>query len=216
MSKSESSPRRFGGLLPISRSHDENIEKNNNNSKKKKNESPFRRSILEANEADDSSAAEDFEEKIRKSKTVPKVENYGEIQVHIQYDTNKNKLLVKIHQAKELINTDKDSLSDPYVRLLLLPDRKKKTKRKTKVVKDSLAPQWDEQFEFDLLLADAKTKTIDIMVKNDKSLFSREKTFMGQCLIPIEDIFEIENGYTTWYKLLDKSVFEPTIKKIEE
>lgn len=217
LSRTESSPRRFGGLLPSSRSHDEDIDKHSKKMINKKTDSPIRRSILETNEADDSSAAEDIEERSRaKKSSVPKREEYGQIQLTISYDTTKNKLLVKVNQANGLINTDKDSQSDPYARVLILPDRKKRTKRKTKIIKDNLAPVWDEQFDYDIPLADAKTKTIDLMVKNDKSLFSREKVFMGQCLIPLESIANIENGHTDWYKLQDQSVFEPLIKKLNE
>ena len=70
----------------------------------------------------------------------------------IHFDTNRSKLIVRVIQANGLINTDKDSLSDAYTRIILLPDKKKKTKRKTKVIKDSLQPVWDETFEFDVVL----------------------------------------------------------------
>jgi len=173
--------------------------------------------LLEANEsADDSSATEDLT--LERSRTnVGKIrDDYGEIELGIAYDTNRNKLVVKVNQAKDLINTDKDSLSDPYVRFVLQPDKKNKSKRKTKVIKDTLTPSWDETFEFDLHLPEAKTKTIDLMVKNEKSLFSREKTFMGQCLISLSDIADIENGVTSWYKLEHQNAFDQIIKKIEE
>lgn len=201
-----SSPRRFG-FLPSSKSHEEDVKK-----------APLRRSILEANEADDSSAAEDIDErhKAEKTSTLKREQDYGEVQLSVNYDTTKNKLVVKVNQARGLINTDKDSVSDPYVRFLMLPDRKKRSKRKTRVIKDSLSPQWDEVFEFDILLAEAKTKTIDLVVKNDKSLFSRERTFMGQCLIPLDLIPSIEDGQTDWFKLQDQSIFEAQIKKLIE
>jgi hypothetical protein len=189
-------------------------------------DSPLRRSILETNEADDSSAAEDVDER-RGAPGTPakhssplaatiKRDNYGEVQLTISYDTSRNKLCVKVNQARDLINTDKDSLSDPYARVILLPDRKKRTKRKTRVVKDSLTPVWDEQFEFDVSMSEARTKTIDLVVKNDKSLFSREKTFMGECLISLEALFDMEIAHTEWYKLQDHSVLDSLIKKIQE
>ena len=224
----------------MSRSHDDSIEKLARG-KKKTCDSPFRRSILESNEADDSSAAEDNDDHRNTASggatasaaaerpgspsatgteataaTAGAEKDYGQILVSIQYDTVRSKLLVKIVQASKLINTDKDSLSDPYARVILLPDRKKRSKRKTKVIKDSLTPQWDEQFEYDLSLADAKTKTIDLAVKNDKSLFSREKTFMGKCLIQLDSIDSLELGSAEWYKLQEESAFEALMKKINE
>lgn len=124
---------------------------------------------------------------------------------------------MRIIQAHGLINTDKDSLSDPYARVVLLPDKKKKTKRKTRVLKDTLAPVWEETFEYDVAsFTEARSKTLDIVVKNDKSLFSREKTFMGECLISLEAMFDLEFGNVDWYKLQDHAVFESLIKKIQE
>jgi Ca2+-dependent lipid-binding protein len=169
---------------------------------------------LEANEADDSSAAEDIDERHRRSKS-PKHEDYGEIEVSVKFDKITNKLFVKVNQARSLINTDKDSLSDPYVRVQVLPDRKNRSKRKTKVIKDSLTPIWDEPFEFEMTQEEAKQKTIDLVVKNSKSIFSREKTFMGECLIDLEHLIELEDGYTSWFQLKDRSFFDQQLKKLQ-
>ena len=118
--------------------------------------------------------------------------------------------------AANLINTDKDSLSDAYARLILLPDRKKKSKRKTRIVKDSLEPKWDERFEFEMELSEACAKTIDLVVKNDRPLFSRETTFMGQCLVSLDMIESIQLGHTGSYKLMPKNFYEEQVKKLTE
>lgn len=124
---------------------------------------------------------------------------------------------MRVIQAHGLINTDKDSLSDAYARIILMPDKKKRTKRKTRIIKDSLHPVWDETFEYDVAsLAEARTKTLDLVVKNDKSLFSREKTFMGECLISLEAMFDLELGNVDWYKLQDQSLFESVLKKLQD
>ena len=152
LDKRESSPKRLGGLLSSSRSQN-NIESNESPSKKKTNkkESQFVNKLLEANESADESSATDDLTLERSRPNVGKIrDEYGEIELMIQYDTNRNKLLIKVNQAKDLINTDRDSLSDPYVRFVLQPDKKNKTKRKTKVIKDTLTPNWEELFEFDL------------------------------------------------------------------
>ncbi len=39
---------------------------------------------------------------------------------------------------------DDDNMSDPYVRLYLLPDRSSSSKRKTQTVKNNLNPVFDE------------------------------------------------------------------------
>jgi len=45
---------------------------------------------------------------------------------------------------RNLLACDSDNLSDPYVRMYLLPDRSKSSKHKTKVQKNSLNPVYDE------------------------------------------------------------------------
>ncbi len=58
-----------------------------------------------------------------------------------------NVLRVRIIEARNLLATDFNGFSDPYVKLYLLPDPSKATKRKTAVVKKNLNPTFDEAFE---------------------------------------------------------------------
>ena len=181
--------------------------------KRSQTSSPVRRTIRESETAEDSSAAEDnIDDKLKK------FIEYGFVQLYIHYIDSK--LVVKVLGGKNLINTDNWSAndkSDAYARVLLLPDRKKRTKRKTKVIKNSLEPKWDEQFEYnDLSLDDVKTKTLDVLIKNDHFIISREKTFMGKCMIPLEQVIDLENGNTSWYKLQCKHFFEQQEKKLAE
>jgi hypothetical protein len=105
---------------------------------------------------------------------------------------------------------------------MLLPDRKKKTKRKTKVIKDVTADgpcNWEESFEFSLELDECKTKTLDVILKNSshRSMFSsRERTFMGQCLIELSEVENLEIAQSNWYTLKDRSAFETKLKKLQE
>ena len=56
-------------------------------------------------------------------------------------------LMVDIKQAKDLPETDSDSMN-PVVKLHLLPNRKSSGKRKTGVVKKNLNPVWEEKFAY--------------------------------------------------------------------
>ena len=52
-----------------------------------------------------------------------------------------------IQQAKDLAAKDANGLSDPYVRVTLLPD--KKHRLETKIKRRTLNPRWNETFYFE-------------------------------------------------------------------
>lgn len=56
-------------------------------------------------------------------------------------------LLLKVIRAVELAAKDYSGTSDPYVRILLLPD--KKTKLQTSIKRKNLNPRWNELFAFE-------------------------------------------------------------------
>ncbi|CAF3696841.1 unnamed protein product, partial [Didymodactylos carnosus] len=165
-------------------------------------------------EGDDSSVEDPNERRDRLSPI--KDEGYGHLRCSVRFDRSRSKLIVRVHEAKDLINTDRNSLSDPYVRILLLPDKRKKTKRRTKVIKDSLQPVWDEAFEYDLTLEEARMKTVDLTVKNDRSLFSTEKVFMGQALITLGNLnLDDENLIDQWYTLEPEGALALRLKGLD-
>jgi Ca2+-dependent lipid-binding protein len=85
---------------------------------------------------------------------------------------------------RHLINTDKNSLSDPYARIYLLPDEKKVTKKSTKVIKDELNPAWEETFYYTMTYAEAITKTLHVNVKDEKGFFEKQDTqFLGEVIL---------------------------------
>jgi Ca2+-dependent lipid-binding protein len=53
-------------------------------------------------------------------------------------------------QGKDLAARDQNGLSDPYVRITLLPD--KKHRLETKIKRRTLHPKWNETFYFEGLL----------------------------------------------------------------
>lgn len=166
-------------------------------------------------EGDDSSL-EDPNERRDRPPVSRKDDGYGQVRCGFRFDRTRSKLIVRIFEARNLINTDKNSLSDPYVRLLILPDKKKKTKRRTKVVKDTLAPVFDETLEFDMALEEAKLKTIDLTVKNDRSLFSTEKVFMGQALVTLAN-YNLDDGnlIDDWFTLEPESALALRLKALD-
>jgi len=66
--------------------------------------------------------------------------------IKLEYDFNANNLSVTVIQAEDLPALDMGGTSDPYVKLYLLPDKKKKFE--TKVHRKTLNPVFNETFVF--------------------------------------------------------------------
>lgn len=102
---------------------------------------------MEVNEeADDKDDAKKEEEKL------------GRLQFQLDYDFNNTSLAVGVLQAEELPGMDMCGTSDPYVKVYLMPDKKKKFE--TKVHRKTLAPVFNETFVFKVPFAELTTKTL--------------------------------------------------------
>ncbi|KYO47816.1 synaptotagmin-5 isoform C [Alligator mississippiensis] len=98
------------------------------------------------------------------------VEKLGKIQYSLDYDFQNNQLLVGIIQAAELPALDMGGTSDPYVKVFLLPDKKKKYE--TKVHRKTLNPVFNEQFTFKVPYSELGGKTL-VMAVYDFDRFSK-------------------------------------------
>jgi C2 domain len=72
----------------------------------------------------------------------------GRIEFNIKYDSIESTLKLKVIRAVDLPAKDYISgTSDPYVKILLLPD--KHSKMSTSIKRRNLNPRWNEIFEFE-------------------------------------------------------------------
>ncbi|XP_056294169.1 synaptotagmin-2-like [Pseudoliparis swirei] len=111
-------------------------------------------------------------------------EKLGKLQYSIEYDFENAKLTVGILQAADLISMDSGGTSDPYVKVTLLPEKKKKYD--TKVHKKTLNPVFNETFVFKVPYEELGGKTL-IMSVYDYDRFSKHDV-IGDVKIPMNTI----------------------------
>lgn len=82
----------------------------------------------------------------------------GRLQFRLDYDFNNTNLAVGVLQAEDLPGMDMCGTSDPYVKVYLMPDKKKKFE--TKVHRKTLNPVFNETFNFKVPYAEVTTRTL--------------------------------------------------------
>ncbi|CAG9840606.1 unnamed protein product [Diabrotica balteata] len=112
----------------------------------------------------------------------PEVQKLGKLQYKLDYDFNQNSFAVTVIQAEELPALDMGGTSDPYVKVYLLPDKKKKFE--TKVHRKTLNPVFNETFVFkNLPYSDAMNKTL-VFAIFDFDRFSKHDQ-IGEVKVPL-------------------------------
>ncbi|XP_014405940.1 PREDICTED: synaptotagmin-3 [Myotis brandtii] len=97
----------------------------------------------------------------------------------LRYLYGSDQLVVRILQALDLPAKDSNGFSDPYVKIYLLPDRKKKFQ--TKVHRKTLNPVFNETFQFAVPLAELAQRKLHFSVY-DFDRFSRHD-LIGQVVL---------------------------------
>ncbi|XP_047206309.1 extended synaptotagmin-2-B isoform X3 [Girardinichthys multiradiatus] len=138
----------------------------------------------------------------------------GEIQLTVRHSSQRNKLVVVVHACRNLLAFTKDG-SDPFIRLYLLPDKSRSGRRKTSTIKKTLNPVYDQTFEFSVSMVELHRRTLDVAVKNGRSILSKHKGLLGKVLVDLSGD-DISRGCTQWYDLTEDGLSSQVIRRSQD
>ncbi|RXN26899.1 extended synaptotagmin-1-like protein [Labeo rohita] len=123
----------------------------------------------------------------------------AQVKLSVAYSSEENRLVISINACRNLPSYSKDP-PDTYISFILLPDKNRNTKRKTSIKKKSFKPEFNERFDFDMSLEEAKQKHLEVSVKNSVSFMSREKELLGKLQLDLNQL-DLKAGVSQWYDL---------------
>ncbi|NXP45682.1 SYT1 protein, partial [Heliornis fulica] len=109
-------------------------------------------------------------------------EQLGEICFSLRYVPSTGKLMVLILEAKKLKRMDSHGLSDPFVKVNLILNKKKWKKKTTTVKKNTLSPYFNEMFVFEVPFNQIQNVDVVISVWDHDKVTKSEpigKLFLG-------------------------------------
>ncbi|XP_037248123.1 regulating synaptic membrane exocytosis protein 1 isoform X38 [Falco rusticolus] len=124
----------------------------------------------------------------------------GQLSVKLWYDKVGHQLIVNVLQATDLPARLDGRPRNPYVKMYFLPDRSDKSKRRTKTVKKSLEPKWNQTFLYSHVhRRDFRERMLEITVWDQPRVQEEESEFLGEILIELETALLDDEPH--WYKL---------------
>ncbi|XP_055762843.1 regulating synaptic membrane exocytosis protein 1-like isoform X8 [Salvelinus fontinalis] len=124
----------------------------------------------------------------------------GQLSVKLWYDKVGHQLIVNVLQAIDLPPRPDGRPRNPYVKMYFLPDRSDKSKRRTKTVKKSAGPKWNQTFLYPHVhRRDFRERMLEITVWDQPRIQEEESDFLGEILIELETA--LLDDVPHWYKL---------------
>ncbi|XP_035861899.1 regulating synaptic membrane exocytosis protein 2 isoform X42 [Sander lucioperca] len=124
----------------------------------------------------------------------------GQLSVKLWYDKVGHQLIVTILGAKDLPAREDGRPRNPYVKIYFLPDRSDKSKRRTKTVKKSLEPKWNQTFMYSPVhRREFRERMLEITLWDQARVREEESEFLGEILIELETALLDDEPH--WYKL---------------
>ncbi|ESO91279.1 hypothetical protein LOTGIDRAFT_58927, partial [Lottia gigantea] len=121
--------------------------------------------------------------------------------IQISHDDFDNILNIHVIQARNLKPRDLNGLSDPFVKIYLLPGRGAENKRRTKHIARTLNPEWHQTLIFpNLATEELKNKVLEITVWDYDRFKSND--FLGELIIELDEKAFLDNK-PHWYPLRD-------------
>eukprot|EP00053_Salpingoeca_punica_P017248 m.165541 g.165541 ORF g.165541 m.165541 type:complete len:630 (+) comp17160_c0_seq3:480-2369(+) len=124
----------------------------------------------------------------------------GYIHMKLWFDVADAALVCKISEARDLAPFDRIAKCEPYVKMYLLPDSGKKSKRKTTIKKRTVNPIFDEELRWKITNFEEHSGRLLQVSVWDKAASSK-KDFLGRMSIKLGEI--PAEGVTGWFELFD-------------
>ncbi|XP_032298727.1 regulating synaptic membrane exocytosis protein 2 isoform X12 [Coturnix japonica] len=124
----------------------------------------------------------------------------GQLSIKLWYDKVGHQLIVTILGAKDLPSREDGRPRNPYVKMYFLPDRSDKNKRRTKTVKKTLEPKWNQTFIYSPVhRREFRERMLEITLWDQARVREEESEFLGEILIELETALLDDEPH--WYKL---------------
>ncbi|XP_029141107.1 regulating synaptic membrane exocytosis protein 2 isoform X17 [Protobothrops mucrosquamatus] len=124
----------------------------------------------------------------------------GQLSIKLWYDKVGHQLIVTILGAKDLPSREDGRPRNPYVKIYFLPDRSDKNKRRTKTVKKTLEPKWNQTFIYSPVhRREFRERMLEITLWDQARIREEESDFLGEILIELETALLDDEPH--WYKL---------------